>query len=704
MDKLKNILSASKKTLPLKPTLVFTVVFAIALTALGIGLPIYLTSEDSIKYLWQVIGNQIGTSSSARSLRYLHNAINFENYWVLQVKNGALDLSDNKRLLNLEGSALQSNRFFNWVSFSKPDGTFTAAYRLPNDKKTYGTIRTIDPEAKDKNKPTRIENYEFENDQWKFVEVIYDDYDPRTRPFWIKGVVSPDGGWTEPYKLKLTNEHAVACVRAQTKEDQLIGVWAIEFDARELNDFLNNLKTSFGGDVLFLASDGVIVASSIREFYNTDADAPAFDKIQSDKNNIIQEIWQLSLKNPNQSINIDQEGFFAHIEPFFTGEIPWHVITVVAKEKFLGPLQKQMIITIISGILLCALFAILTAAFFGHISKRLKKIADEMDGIGNFKFSPERFSDKPSFVKEVTLMNIATDRMKIGLNSFAKYVPINLVRQLIKSGQPAELSAKKNQMSVLFSDIVNFTTLSEQIPPEQLVDLLGQYLEIMSTTINKCRGEVDKFIGDSIMAIFGAPVALQNHAYQACVAALEMKKELESLNLIWAKENKPILIHKIGINTGTMIVGNIGASNRFEYTVLGDAVNLASRLEGLNKFYGSQILVGEDTFKATKEHFLFRPLDFVAVKGRKQPTLIYELLGLKGDNSKKIEDMIQKSEKALEFYRHQDFLKALELFNECNEALDNKDIASQTMAEKCLNYLKEPPPEDWAGATIMKEK
>lgn len=704
MDLFKRFSSSKKQSLPLKPTLVFTVVFAISLTALGIGLPIYLTSTQSIRSLWDNLGDQIGASSAARSLRYLHNAINFENYWVLQTEKGEIDINNNQKLLDLEYAAIKSSRFFNWVSFSKTDGTYTSSYRIPNDNNNYGTLRTIDNNALDKTKATHVIDYLYQNNQWVVIKEYYDDYDPRLRPFWIKAIENPSGAWTDPYKLKLYNEPAIAYARPQYLNNELVGVWSVEFDAGELNAFLNSLKSKFGGDVLFIANDGTIVASSIGEFYNTQVNSPEFEKILRDENDIVQDIWEQSLKEKNRITDLNENGFFAHIEPFFTGEIPWHVITIIPEEKFLGPLRKQMVLTILSGLLLCILFAFLAAIFFGHISKRLKTIAEEMDRIGNFKFSNTLFSDKPSFVKEVTLMNIATDRMKIGLNSFSKYVPVNLVRELIKSGQPAQLSAKKTLMTVLFSDLINFTTLSEKTAPEMLVDILGQYLEIMSQSIQKANGEVDKFIGDSIMAIFGAPIAIKNHAQQACIAALEMKEKLESLNKHWADEKKIFLEQKIGINTGNMIVGNIGASNRFEYTVIGDSVNLASRLEGLNKFYGTQILIGEDTAKLVADDFLLRPLDFVTVKGKEMPHLIFELIGFKKDKTDTIEEVIKKSKEALMFYRNKEFAKALELFNECNEKLLNNDFASKVMAEKCRKFMIDPPPSNWAGVTVMSEK
>jgi adenylate cyclase len=460
----------------------------------------------------------------------------------------------------------------------------------------------------------------------------------------------------------------------------------------------------FGGDVLFIAGDGTIVASSIGDFFNTKVNSPEFEKILRYENNILQNIWQQSLTDTDRTLNLNQDGFLAHFAPFFTGEIPWFVITIVPEEKFLGPLNKQMITTITLGIILAIFFALMAALFFGHISKQLKAIADELDLIGKFKFSNTIFSKTPSFVKEVTMMNIATDKMKVGLNSFSKYVPVNLVRELLKSGQPAILNAKKANMSVLFTDIVNFTTLSEKIPPEELIEILGTYLESMSQIIQQNLGEVDKYIGDSIMAIFGAPLPLEDHAMQACLAALEMQKKLNDLNKKWAFENKPHLEHKIGINTGSMVVGNIGSTNRFEYTVIGDNVNLASRIEGLNKVYKTKILVGEETALLTKDRLLLRPLDFVAVKGKEKAHLIFELIAIKDKNSDLIENIIENSFKALEAYKNRDFVKAKILFECCYKKLELQDFASKAMMDKCDFYIKEPPDENWTCATVMYRK
>ncbi len=195
-------------------------------------------------------------------------------------------------------------------------------------------------------------------------------------------------------------------------------------------------------------------------------------------------------------------------------------------------------------------------------------------------------------------------------------------------------AVKKWRLTILFSDLVGFTTISEDLSPENLIHLLNEYFSTMTDIILNCKGTVDKYIGDAIMAFWGAPLPIKDHAAKACQAALAMKKAIAPLQETWQERGLPLLGTRLGIHTGQAIVGNVGSRDRFNYTVMGDTVNLASRLEGVNKIYGTSILVSESTHQQAGTAFLFRELDLVQVKGRLQPVTIYELLGRQEDQTK----------------------------------------------------------------------
>jgi adenylate cyclase len=238
---------------------------------------------------------------------------------------------------------------------------------------------------------------------------------------------------------------------------------------------------------------------------------------------------------------------------------------------------------------------------------------------------------------------------------------------------------------------------------EQLVEHLGEYLQVLSDHIQTAGGTVDKYIGDAIMALWGAPRPLPEHALAACTAALRSQKTLRDLRPRWTSEGKPSFEARIGINTGEAVVGNIGSANRMNYTVIGDQVNLASRLEGLNKYYGTQILISDATYAAAQAGIVARPLDRVSVKGKRTAVLVYELLGLKGETAPAQEELAAQFAAALQAYHRQEWLAALRGFEALLERWP-EDAPAQEMKRRCTLYRAQPPGADWDGIHHMEGK
>lgn len=213
--------------------------------------------------------------------------------------------------------------------------------------------------------------------------------------------------------------------------------------------------------------------------------------------------------------------------------------------------------------------------------------------------------------------------------TFSKFVSKSVVDELLQDPSKVKLGGEKKILSVLFSDIRGFTSISEILTPEELVEHLNIYLQAMTDIVINTGGTLDKYIGDAIMAFWGAPIELENHALKSCEAALQMMEKMAELNKVWEHEGKPILDIGIGINSGDMVVGNMGSSSRMDYTLMGDNVNLGSRLEGTNKVYHTNIIISDFTYQYVKEHVIVRELDLIRVKGKALPVKIYELMGLK---------------------------------------------------------------------------
>jgi len=213
--------------------------------------------------------------------------------------------------------------------------------------------------------------------------------------------------------------------------------------------------------------------------------------------------------------------------------------------------------------------------------------------------------------------------------TFSKFVSKSVVDELLKDPSKIKLGGDKKILTVLFSDIRGFTSISERLTPEELVEHLNIYLQSMTDTIIKYDGTLDKYIGDAIMAFWGAPIEMENHALNACKSAIEMMDALKHINEKWVQENKPTLDIGIGLNTGDMIVGNMGSTARMDYTIMGDNVNLGSRLEGTTKFYKVDIIISESTYQYVKDDVIARELDLIRVKGKALPVKIYELMAIK---------------------------------------------------------------------------
>ncbi|MEW6267422.1 MAG: CHASE2 domain-containing protein [Thermodesulfobacteriota bacterium] len=287
--------------------------------------------------------------------------------------------------------------------------------------------------------------------------------------------------------------------------------------------------------------------------------------------------------------------------------------------------------------------------------------------------------------------------------AFARYLSPDVVSELIEKPHLLTLGGSRRVMTVFFSDLAGFTSISEVLSPENLVHLLNRYLSLMTGAIMRGGGTVDKFEGDAIMAFWGAPMPQPDHARRACLAALEQQKIMAEFRRQALAEGLPELKVRMGLNTGPMIVGNMGSEERFDYTVMGDAVNLASRLEGANKPFGTGIMISESTLEAAGDVIETRELDLLRVKGKKEPIRVFELMAKAGELPPLQARVREVYLRGLAFYRDMKFVEAEEAF-QAALALDPDDGPSRTYLERCRAYRIEPPPPDWDRVFTMTTK
>jgi len=302
----------------------------------------------------------------------------------------------------------------------------------------------------------------------------------------------------------------------------------------------------------------------------------------------------------------------------------------------------------------------------------------------------------------ITVLGYLTEgREKAQLKKeFSTVLAPTVVEQLLQNPELAGLSGVERNLTVMFSDIRGFTSMSEKLTPEGLTSFLNEYLTPMTDILIERQGTLDKYMGDAIMAFWGAPIVQEDHAERSCLAAIDMIERLAGMRARWRTEGKPDIDIGIGLNSGLMRVGFMGSERMRNYTVLGDNVNLGSRLEGLNKAYGTNIIVSETTYDAAKHAVYGRVIDAVRVKGKREPVTIYELRG-RGRPTPVEEALLKRFAEALAHYRAQRFAEARALFVALG---DEGDKTSAIYVERCEHFLHEPPAADWDGVFEMKTK
>jgi adenylate cyclase len=298
---------------------------------------------------------------------------------------------------------------------------------------------------------------------------------------------------------------------------------------------------------------------------------------------------------------------------------------------------------------------------------------------------------------------LAEERARVSLKkAFQSYVAPSVVEEIMRHPERLRLGGERREMTIFFCDIRDFTTVSESLPPESLAKLLHDFLNPMSKIVVKHSGTIDKFMGDAIMALYGAPIHYPDHARRACLTAVEMQETLRQLDQEWVAQGRPSLRVGIGINSGPVAVGNMGSDTLFDYTAIGDNVNLAARLEGLNKYYGTDTIISGTTAHELDGEFILRDLDLVRVKGKKQPVAIYELLGLAPAEAE-LEEFLQLYHRGLDLLRQRQWDESLETFTAAAN-LRPRDHHCHRYLIMAQQYKETPPGPEWQGLSIMRDK
>jgi adenylate cyclase len=599
------------------------VLASIVVSAAGVHLLWWRTAEQISETLATTINDQIVSAvgdelqSITTEARAAYTAVR------TLIVEGVLDPRDSQKREFVFLSQLQAQPTISWVAFGWPDGSFFAAHKL-------GDSAVEMMEIAGDARQLKIDQYDSTGADVKFESSRGETtgYSVSDQPWFRDAIAAGEPQWSTFTQHPVGDRLATAYAGPIDVGPARQGVLAIMIELSRVSQFLSQLTIGKTAGAFILDRTGTVIASP-------DPDADETMPLKTDHPLLpvavaaIHEAGAGYDPDKGQAYRLrvtrDHEAYAAVLTPIsFPG---WSLVTVVPESEFLGPVQMTL-----RRLLIGLAVLIVTAGFLSAwLSQRLIaapiiKVVSEIKHVERFDL--DKVERHPSRLTEIENLSGAIADMALGLAAFRKYIPAELVKRLVGEGAEARLGGAVRPMSVMFVDMAGFTGISERMG-DRIIPLLSRYFDLISAEVQAHGGTIDKFIGDAVMAFWGAPASNPHHAIDCCRAALSCQRAMRHGGLV--DDLGQTIRIRIGINSGEMLVGNIGSEVRLNYTVIGDAVNIASRLEGANKIYGSEIIIGPETRQLAGEAISVRELDEITVKGRTAGLKIYELLGMSGE-------------------------------------------------------------------------
>jgi len=418
--------------------------------------------------------------------------------------------------------------------------------------------------------------------------------------------------------------------------------------------------------------------------------------------------WQDQVKDHFEFVSAStQQTYMASFSRMQIGNgQSWTIGVLVGKDELIGPIKAASLQIFIVGFIAITLATLAVVKLSKSLTDPIRAIVGQTDRLR--KFDLEGDLDNTSRIREIHQLTSAVQTMTRSLRSFSVYVPRELVRTIVSGQEETALESRRQPITVVMTDIAGYTKATEDKPPEQVVELLNLYFEEMTQVIHSHRGIVDKYIGDAIMAIWNAPIKDPRHIQNACRAILECQEKCDLLAQAFKEKGEAPYLTRFGLHTGDAVIGNVGSSDRMQYSAIGEMVNLTSRLENLNKAYGTHILVSEMVANEIVPEFVVRMVDCVVPVGLSKSIMIYELLGERGvlEANGEFEAIQEKCDAwymALQPYFDGQWFAAMDSFA-AYQAKYPEDTLPEVFMKRCMAYQLSPPPEDWDGAQILLEK
>ena len=528
------------------------------------------------------------------------------------------------------------------------DGAFYEAIRVPPPGSGLGLVGRHPPE-KARYALRIIDDIDGERvDSWIYItkwgQVVGVErapdvrYDPRTRPWYATALASKEVATSSLYVFNSIGRPGLTLSRQMSTDDgAVIAVFGADISTETLSNFLAERKVSANSVVFILDEEQRLIGH------------PDAERTLVQKDGKLEITKAVDFSDPVLADAVRRRNagagdrFSAVLGPkgerylvSFT-QFPddfgkkWTIGVIAAERDFTGPLRHASVLILAIGSLFLVLASMAVVAVSRLLTRPIQTLTTETGRIRSLDLDGE--ITVRSAVVEIQTLAEALAAMKAALRSFAAYVPKSVVKGIIESGVGTEVGGERRQVTILFSDITGFTRISENVPPEAVLGQLSSYFEGLSRAVASHHGTVDKFIGDSVMAIWNAPLIDADHMANACRAMLACCAATHAFNEDLAARNLPILPTRFGLHTGTVVIGNVGCADRMQYTALGSPVNLASRVENMNKRFFTEMLVTGPVEEVVRGQFLFRPLGLVVATGTTAPVQLFELLGEVGQEA-----------------------------------------------------------------------
>ncbi|MBW8639702.1 hypothetical protein K1W69_21085 [Hoeflea sp. WL0058] len=554
----------------------------------------------------------------------------------------APDVFEDDRALRYLFSLLQHGETMLNVYVGLEDGSFRQARRIndPNmdihgARPPAGTgyaYRLLEPNRG----PSTLDRYIFlDNEQNTLGEVSAESgYDPRRRAWYNVAVDAGTTTITDPELFWAFGLVGFTVAELYEVDGKLAGVVAADVTLDSFSSYLAQKPVSPNSLSYLLDDHGMVLAASDgATTYGSDNDQVSLPHVADVENRLV----SLAYSQRPETAGTEVYRFSHEGSDFIVGlssleedlDKPWRLMVLTPLSDFTAEFTRNSQRMLIIGLVAIAVQLTIIYVIAGLIASPLQRLTRKVARIQSLEISADLPMQR-SRIREVDVLSQAIDTLDTVVQAFARFVPVGLVRELLKSDRQLELGGQSRFLTILFCDVEAFSTLAERIAARDLLARVSVLLGDITNRVHDQKGTIDKFMGDGVMAFWGAPVALDDHAWHGCVAALAIQRDLERLNAEWRGNDEPEMRLRVGIHSDVVLVGNIGSKDRMSYTVLGDGVNIASRLEGCNKIYGTLVCISHDTFSEAGDRICVRPIDEVQVKGRRATVTIYELLGAYG--------------------------------------------------------------------------